>query len=151
MSWIPPTTFPPALTEVLGVTLTVKRAAAPLVVGFATFIYEKASEPLFRQNFTGLDQNEVVRQALKWCLQESDSSSRFIPVANRRKCRSVLCRADNNSCVRRRLYGPLIRCAQRRNRRSRQRDRDAYVGGRRHRRYRLVFPNSNQKDRKRHA
>jgi len=30
MSWIPPTTFPPALTEVLGVTLTFQRLIAEL-------------------------------------------------------------------------------------------------------------------------
>jgi hypothetical protein len=34
---------------------------------FATFIYEKADERLFRKNFTDSDQNEVIRQALKWC------------------------------------------------------------------------------------
>jgi hypothetical protein len=33
---------------------------------FATFIYEKAGERLFRQRFTGSNQNEVTRQALKW-------------------------------------------------------------------------------------
>jgi hypothetical protein len=38
---------------------------------FATFIYEKAGERLFRLNFTGLHQNEVIRQALKWCDENS--------------------------------------------------------------------------------
>jgi hypothetical protein len=33
---------------------------------FATFIYEKAGERLLR-HFTGSDENEVIRQALKWC------------------------------------------------------------------------------------
>ncbi|MGA8482607.1 MAG: hypothetical protein WB696_31940 [Chthoniobacterales bacterium] len=45
--------------------LTVEKAT------FATFIYEKASERLFRQHFTGLDQNEVIGQALKWCEENS--------------------------------------------------------------------------------
>ena len=38
---------------------------------FATFIYEKAGERLFRLHFTGSNQNEVIRQALKWCDENS--------------------------------------------------------------------------------
>jgi len=34
---------------------------------FATFIYEKAGERLFRDVSTGSGQNEVIRQALMWC------------------------------------------------------------------------------------
>jgi hypothetical protein len=37
---------------------------------FATFIYEKAGERLLR-HFTGSDENEVIRQALAWCEQNS--------------------------------------------------------------------------------
>jgi hypothetical protein len=33
---------------------------------FATFTYEKVGERLLR-HFTGSDENEVIRQALKWC------------------------------------------------------------------------------------
>jgi hypothetical protein len=33
---------------------------------FAAFIYEKAAERLLR-HFTGSDENEIIRQALKWC------------------------------------------------------------------------------------
>jgi hypothetical protein len=33
---------------------------------FAMFVYEKISERLLR-HFTGSDENEVIRQALKWC------------------------------------------------------------------------------------
>jgi hypothetical protein len=33
---------------------------------FAMFIYEKIGERLLR-HFTGSDENEVIRQALKWC------------------------------------------------------------------------------------
>jgi hypothetical protein len=38
---------------------------------FATFIYEKAGERIFRQHFTGSHQNEVIRQALMWCDENS--------------------------------------------------------------------------------
>jgi hypothetical protein len=38
---------------------------------FATFIYEKAGERLLRRHFTGSHQNEVIRQALKWCDENS--------------------------------------------------------------------------------
>jgi hypothetical protein len=38
---------------------------------FATFIYEKAGERLFRERFTGSGQNEVIRQALMWCDENS--------------------------------------------------------------------------------
>jgi hypothetical protein len=34
--------------------------------GFATFVYEKGAERLLRQ-FTGLDEDEVIQQALVWC------------------------------------------------------------------------------------
>ena len=37
---------------------------------FATFIYEKAGGRLLR-HFTGSDENEVIRQALVWCEQNS--------------------------------------------------------------------------------
>jgi hypothetical protein len=37
---------------------------------FAAFIYEKAGERLLR-HFTGSDENEVIRQALKWCEENS--------------------------------------------------------------------------------
>jgi hypothetical protein len=37
---------------------------------FATFIYEKASERLLR-HFIGSDQNEIIRQALVWCDENS--------------------------------------------------------------------------------
>jgi hypothetical protein len=33
---------------------------------FATFIYEQFGERLVR-HFSGSDENEVIRQALKWC------------------------------------------------------------------------------------
>jgi hypothetical protein len=33
---------------------------------FATFIYKKDSERLLR-HISGTDENEVIRQALKWC------------------------------------------------------------------------------------
>jgi hypothetical protein len=39
---------------------------SPESASFATFIYEKAGERLLR-HFTGSDENEVIRQALKWC------------------------------------------------------------------------------------
>jgi len=38
---------------------------------FATFIFEKAGERLSRRHFTGSHQNEVIRQALKWCEKNS--------------------------------------------------------------------------------
>jgi len=37
---------------------------------FATFIYEKAAGRLLR-HFIGTDENEVIRQALKWCEENS--------------------------------------------------------------------------------
>jgi len=37
---------------------------------FATFIYEKGSERLLR-HITGTDENDVIRQALVWCEQNS--------------------------------------------------------------------------------
>jgi hypothetical protein len=37
---------------------------------FATFIYERAGERLLR-HVTGSDENEVIRQALFWCDQNS--------------------------------------------------------------------------------
>jgi hypothetical protein len=37
---------------------------------FATFIYEKAAERLLR-HFTSADENEVIRQSLVWCEQNS--------------------------------------------------------------------------------
>jgi hypothetical protein len=37
---------------------------------FVTFIYEKDSERLLR-HITGTDENEVIRQALAWCGQNS--------------------------------------------------------------------------------
>jgi len=37
---------------------------------FATFIYNQALERLLR-HFTGPDENEVIRQALVWCDQNS--------------------------------------------------------------------------------
>jgi hypothetical protein len=33
---------------------------------FAMFVYEKVGERLLR-HFTGSDENEIIRQALKWC------------------------------------------------------------------------------------
>jgi hypothetical protein len=39
---------------------------SPEIDSFATFIYEKAGEQLLR-HFTGSDENEVIRQALKCC------------------------------------------------------------------------------------
>jgi hypothetical protein len=33
---------------------------------FATFVYQRSGERLLRY-FTGLDENEVIWQALKWC------------------------------------------------------------------------------------
>ncbi len=38
----------------------------PEGTSFATFIYEKVAERLLR-HFTGSHENEVIRQALKWC------------------------------------------------------------------------------------
>jgi hypothetical protein len=38
---------------------------------FATFIYEKAGERLFRLHFTGSNQNEVIRKAWVWCDENS--------------------------------------------------------------------------------
>jgi hypothetical protein len=37
---------------------------------FATFIYERADERLLR-HFIGSDEDEVIRQALKWCEENS--------------------------------------------------------------------------------
>jgi hypothetical protein len=39
---------------------------SPERTSFATFIYEKTAERLLRR-FIGADENEVIRQALKWC------------------------------------------------------------------------------------
>jgi hypothetical protein len=41
---------------------------SPETISFATFVYEKAAGRLLR-HFTGSDENEVIRQALKWCEQ----------------------------------------------------------------------------------
>jgi hypothetical protein len=38
---------------------------------FATFVYQRSSERLLRQHFTGSDENEVIRQALVWCEENS--------------------------------------------------------------------------------
>jgi hypothetical protein len=43
---------------------------SPESASFATFIYEKAAERLLR-HFTGADENKVIRQALKWCEENS--------------------------------------------------------------------------------
>jgi hypothetical protein len=37
---------------------------------FATFVYAKSPERLLR-HFTGSDENEVIRQALVWCEENS--------------------------------------------------------------------------------
>ena len=37
---------------------------------FAMFVYEKVGERLLR-NFTGSDENEVIRQAVMWCEKNS--------------------------------------------------------------------------------
>ena len=39
---------------------------SPESASFAAFIYEKAGRRLLR-HFTGSDENEVIRQAVKWC------------------------------------------------------------------------------------
>ncbi len=43
---------------------------SPESASFATFIYEKAAERLLR-HFTGSDENQVIRQALVWCEENS--------------------------------------------------------------------------------
>jgi hypothetical protein len=43
---------------------------SPAGTSFATFIYEKAAERLLR-HFCGADENEVIRQSLVWCEQNS--------------------------------------------------------------------------------
>jgi hypothetical protein len=43
---------------------------SPESSSFATFIYEKDAEWLLR-HFTGADENKVIRQALKWCKENS--------------------------------------------------------------------------------
>jgi hypothetical protein len=50
------------------IELHIWRSAKSLT--FATFIYEKAGERLLR-HFLGSDENEVIRQALKWCEENS--------------------------------------------------------------------------------
>ena len=43
---------------------------SPEIASFATFIYEKAAERLL-WHFTGSDENQVIRQALVWCEENS--------------------------------------------------------------------------------
>jgi hypothetical protein len=43
---------------------------SPETCTFATFIYEKGSERLLRHT-SGTDENEVIRQALRWCEKNS--------------------------------------------------------------------------------
>ena len=43
---------------------------SPEGASFVTFIFEKAGERLLR-HFTGSDANEVIRQALVWCDENS--------------------------------------------------------------------------------
>src|SRR5260221_7781306 len=62
MSWIPPTTFPPALTEVLGVTLTIKALKSGHIGGVALDVYEE-EEGIFFEDLSGeiLQDDELAR------------------------------------------------------------------------------------------
>ncbi len=64
----PPT--PPPVAQVCSSSIELHAWRSAETCTFATFVYAKSPERLLR-HFTGSDENEVIRQALVWCEENS--------------------------------------------------------------------------------